>query len=616
MLNEGVLWLLAALLTSSGLIVVLPWSIEWLAEWSIRRGTRSRIAILGPLFWWELTRLVRRVSLWQLRVGYAVVLFLCLSVAYFQTIPSSQLDDIFSGNSQSVDPGVASRFANQFFQSFMMTQLVGLLLLVPIYFGGDFINERNMKTLELLRFSMLTSREIVMGKFLARTMVILSLIAAGIPILSLSMLFGGVDLAQLLILTIVAVSSSVSLAALSLFLSMHFESLRPVMLICYAYSMSMICASCCFSQNKGVLSLLSPLWFTLKLLQDGRTVVVLSDFLIVIAHTIATLCLLRLCIGSVRGEQASRSLSIEDDEAPQVKMRVEFERPTERTRYVPRLTKQNPLHWRERHFRERRVTFDAVLFRGCGLAAFGVFAIPIVIVIFSSLQERILNGYDTTTSLESFLPIMNFLLVCVVIPIVGIFSVSGIIRERQNQTLTSLLILPIDRQEILKVKLWSAGRHLIVWLLAGLLLWTACVAFGIVSIPVFALGISTILVFGFFAPVVGLWLSVRCQSIVQASLACLTVFLILYHLPTIFMLFLNFALSSRGNGSPEWIVGIGPLYNSLSVMLRKPSDVGMFDYRGIVLAAKLTIVAINVLVLGLTYWMWRNMIQRLENEPG
>jgi ABC-type transport system involved in multi-copper enzyme maturation permease subunit len=98
-------------------------------------------------------------------------------------------------------------------------------------------------------------------------------------------------------------------------------------------------------------------------------------------------------------------------------------------------------------------------------------------------------------------------------------AASSVTKEREKDTLTSLLVLPVDREEILNAK-WLggfAGWHLILLTMLGI------IAFGLVtgglSIPrgfVLACAIAAPLE---FLASLGIWLSVSCRTSFRANLA-------------------------------------------------------------------------------------------------
>ncbi len=103
-------------------------------------------------------------------------------------------------------------FANSFFQTFSVVQLLAVLLLTPAMMAGAIAQERERRTIEYLFASSLTNAEIIMSKFLARTIHVASLLVVGLPLLAIAMLLGGVDPQLLLIVFVVTVTTLVAMA--------------------------------------------------------------------------------------------------------------------------------------------------------------------------------------------------------------------------------------------------------------------------------------------------------------------------------------------------------------------------------------------------------------------
>ena len=99
--------------------------------------------------------------------------------------------------------------------------------------GSAISDEKDRGTLDFLLSSMLSHREIILGKFAARMAVVLSVIAAGLPVLTFSTLFGSVDMQTLLGGYIIAVMTALSMGAHSVLLCLRRESLRAALLTIY-----------------------------------------------------------------------------------------------------------------------------------------------------------------------------------------------------------------------------------------------------------------------------------------------------------------------------------------------------------------------------------------------
>ncbi len=93
---------------------------------------------------------------------------------------ASQLDEI-------------QAFAEDAFIQFAGVQGLGLLILIPALVAGIIPDEYQRKTLHYLLASRLSSAEIVLGKLGARMVHVVAFVALGLPIVSLLMLYGGLN---------------------------------------------------------------------------------------------------------------------------------------------------------------------------------------------------------------------------------------------------------------------------------------------------------------------------------------------------------------------------------------------------------------------------------------
>jgi ABC-type transport system involved in multi-copper enzyme maturation permease subunit len=185
--------------------------------------------LLGPLFRFELVRLARRGTHLPLRVVMAAVLFVGLLAAYFQLFPDSEVGELLFA-ADAADPTQLDRFAETFLLAFLITQQVAVLLLTPVYAGGAIAEEKEKGRLDFLLTSPLGRWELVVGKLTARLVFVLAVILAGLPVVSFTLLFGGVDPGRVLAGFTVAVVSAVAVGAFAVMLSVLRPTLRDVLL--------------------------------------------------------------------------------------------------------------------------------------------------------------------------------------------------------------------------------------------------------------------------------------------------------------------------------------------------------------------------------------------------
>jgi ABC-type transport system involved in multi-copper enzyme maturation permease subunit len=139
---------------------------------------------LGPVMRYELITTARRRRYFILRAVYCLCLLAQLSIFFTQW----EAQHISGGSREEIQ-----EFAEDAFIQFAGAQGIGLLLLIPALVAGIISDEYQRKTLHYLLASRLSSAEIVLGKMGARMVHVVAFIALGLPIVSLLMLYGGLN---------------------------------------------------------------------------------------------------------------------------------------------------------------------------------------------------------------------------------------------------------------------------------------------------------------------------------------------------------------------------------------------------------------------------------------
>jgi ABC-type transport system involved in multi-copper enzyme maturation permease subunit len=173
--------------------------------------------LFGPIFSAELMTTGRRARYYGFRVLYAGLLFMMLWTAY---------QSHFGREQGLVSISRVASFAQEFFTSFSIIQLIAVLVLTPALTAGAVALERERRTIEYLFATDLRNHEIVLGKFAARLVVALCQILAGLPILSLAMLMGGIEPQKLAMMFLLALATTVALSAFGICVSVWTPRVR------------------------------------------------------------------------------------------------------------------------------------------------------------------------------------------------------------------------------------------------------------------------------------------------------------------------------------------------------------------------------------------------------
>lgn len=142
--------------------------------------------LFGPIFAKELVEMARRWRYYQNRVLFGGLVLIVLLMVYQET------QYLYTGRGGMTTASLA-KMAEVFFLSYLWVQFVAVFLFVPFFLTGVISGEREQKTLDLLFTTQLTNKEIIFGKLGSRVVSMLMLIVSGIPIVSITMLFGGVN---------------------------------------------------------------------------------------------------------------------------------------------------------------------------------------------------------------------------------------------------------------------------------------------------------------------------------------------------------------------------------------------------------------------------------------
>src|SRR5262245_26204507 len=218
--------------------------------------------LLGPIFVYETTRLARKGYTFWLRCAIAVsTLGLLAMVApsssdmnYNRHIhgwtatPAIPAIGIISAPRPSREPdedeleeaaalhraAVMTRFAMEFSNTFLLIVAIVAMLVTPLYLAGAISEEKERRSIDFLLATHLTNYEIVVGKLTARMLNMFGLLLATLPILAITQVWGGVDLAQLLHGLLVIAIAIASYASLSVGCSVIFDRTRHAALAAYA----------------------------------------------------------------------------------------------------------------------------------------------------------------------------------------------------------------------------------------------------------------------------------------------------------------------------------------------------------------------------------------------
>ncbi len=543
--------------------------------------------IVGPMFHYELVRLSRRGAIPKLRALLVGLLLLALFITYLREFPANdRANFLFDGNQSQLSIDQTAQFGNNFFIAFLAAQLATVMLITPAVAGSAISEEKERGTFDYLLASMLTNREILLGKLAARMVYVAGVVLAGVPVLSLTALFGGIDFRVMLAGYVVTAITGISLGAFSIYLSVRRDNLRDVLVWVYgAVAALTVFGSCCFC-IPGVPGVSPVTTLVFMFIDTGGinagasnpsepafwwNIVVFGTIHLPLAAFFVGMAILGVrnpppvrrrtrpiqtrYVGKAKRwpttQQPRRAIPIEPqspDEPPRrakppviVPVDTGWEDNREyiplprarRSFWVPHLNDSNPFLWKERFFTTRMNATEGNLISGCGIGLLAVilfgFGLTVFVVVSVSTNKNEWFGHSLNPILRAFLS------GCVLLLSLALASRAAvsIARERQKQTLTALLTIPVARSTILLAK-WLAP---IVWSRYALMGMAACAVITLLLGGVhpvgFLVGMAQIFGFLLFASTLGLWLSVRCTTGTRATVYALVAMLALWFLPLI-----------------------------------------------------------------------------------
>ncbi len=592
-------------------------------------GKRSTSpAILGPIFWHELVTVTRRGVPFRLRLAYVSFLLLCLLIAYISAFSDVNPIRLLIGPGEEFPRERVTAFAERYFQIFLFCQLIALTVVTPILAGGAITEEHDRQTLVFLQSSLLSNREIVLGKLSARLIFLLGLAVAGLPVLALTLLFGGVDPDTLLLSYLAAAASTLSLASFSFWQATRNTTLRGVLLAAYPFVGALIVLNfCCFMLLTGGPSsfALSPFVLLLDTMQyqSGGYDPITATAIFIVIHGLLGLFFTVLSMGNVRAILIPRPMVNSRKPAPTQKPPPDIvqkpvetsprrERPPVRLNRIPALSDEiSPFLWKEIYFGGRLPTLESDLMRGCGMAFIVASLFPLAFgVLMAALTED-----DPQSVLNPTIRISHIVLAVVLIPFAGIRVIGSVVLERQRQTLDSLFTLPVDRTELLTARFKAAAFWLKNWLIAFVILWAGLFILGFTS----RVGLlATLIVIACSVPfflTFAIWLSVRCGTVVRAATW--------FALGTFAIFLLPPMLAVLVRGTAQLLGETSELFDQTVAGLSVPTAIDhLLDWRnntddhdsGAFSGSLMGSLFMSSVFLVLSWCFWRSSVQQFESQ--
>jgi ABC-type transport system involved in multi-copper enzyme maturation permease subunit len=473
------------------------------------------------VFFYDLLRTTRRGRVVLLRTIYALVLLIALhklhqnwSLESLVVVGPMQSATGLEFGYWTTDPTAMSKFAEQFARLFLFVQMTAVLVLTPVYTAGAIAEERERGTLDSLLITYLTPVEFVLGKLASRFVQMLGVLLAGLPILALVPLWGGVSPGFVLGWFGLTGLTVLSLGALGICCSARMQSARTAIAVTYAIAaLGFGCPLLFFG---------SPLWLMGSLLNDRMVV---GDQLYVILPMAAVL---NVFLAVMFIDFAARAL------VPRMRTDSLFVITPPEPKGTPSLPRW-PLLPDEPDFSRRPVGDQAILWKELYVGGSELVrkVMPIIQVFFFALAGLgvvmfvlgvLFSGHKGIQ--DQLHDIIRGVVVgTLMIAMVGtvLQATASIGRERDQRTLDMLLTLPDGRDEVLRMK-WLGSAMCGRWLLPGLgVVLVLGVIGGVVhpaAVPLFAIAAAVHVA---FAASLGIYLSIAMPNTNRAAFVAILV---------------------------------------------------------------------------------------------
>jgi ABC-type transport system involved in multi-copper enzyme maturation permease subunit len=391
---------------------------------------------LGPVFVYECVTAARRWQTYAVRAAFLAILLGSLFVVWATKVaPAGPAGATLSN---------LAKVGESFFYAIAGTQLVLVLLAAPAYTAGAVCLDRARGTLAHVLVTDLSSAEVVLGKLGSRLLPVLGLVLAGLPLLALATLLGGIDPTALFGGFLVTLGVAVAGCALALALSVWGNKPHEVMLAAYLVlavlllawpAWNLLPATWGFGAAPAWLEQSNPFWlaFAPYLRAGGAG---LADYLIFLGGCLVLAALLAFLAAATLRRSAARE-------------------PAQRARrrggllgwWLPRLGPSldyNPVLWRELHGRRpsRWVRAVWIVYVVLSLAASGLAL---------AARGAAWGGAGMVAFVNAFQYSVGLLLVCIT-------SVTSLFEERVRGSLDVLLTTPLPTSSIVWGKWWGAYR--------------------------------------------------------------------------------------------------------------------------------------------------------------
>lgn len=441
---DGMLWALSLGLVGCALLLVRR-MVQ--ADW------------VGPLYFYDLVRLARKARTTMVRVGFIALLAVGLALSYQGQFSPAELFS-FESTGPGVSPQQLAEFTTRFVSVCWTLQNLAVLFITPAYVAGAIAEENERKTMPLLFTTHLTNREIVMGKLCARLSHVVAVLLAGMPIMACTQVWGGTSIGIIGMMYLVSFMTLLGVGGMSIFCSVACETVTGAVLAAYALVFATSLGCPCLM----MVALGGNMIMGLQDQTEGKAWLMLYVFVQLGIFTgcvswanlqVRRRALLLFNRVQKRLEHVPYPASRPPKKVAPVKPDPPMTLPVlaatvRRDRRDAQAIPNNPLLWREAFQSEfGGATHATQLSVGIVLGTLGLM---LVVGTGIGLFAADKGWMQVCADLNPFFRVVLVLGTTVLCLGMAFRAANCFVRERERQTLTELLLLPLERWEILWAK--------------------------------------------------------------------------------------------------------------------------------------------------------------------
>jgi ABC-type Na+ efflux pump permease subunit len=522
------------------------------------------VKVFGPVLFYDLIRVARRGRYVFLRCLYAVLLLGLMYVVYDRHFTEYAIR--VSGGDREMTQQFMAAFAEKFFGAFLATQFMAIMLLTPAYTAGAIAEEKQRKTIEYLFATDLANHEIIFGKLASRIGNLTLLIITGLPILSLTQLFGGISPMLLWCGFAATALAMLSLASLSIMQSVFAKRVRDAMMRTYVIVIGYFAGWGILVLVRALLGMDPPapafvlhtLDWVIKIYNTGNPAAAFYDLveyirtstsgnfgyrpLVLLGYfalfhgTLALLCM-TLSIAKLRSAYVRQVYG----KVVKAMKLVQAVKPPRRIKPKPPVS-ERPMIWKELHA-ERGLRLGVL-----GELAFIIIALMVVCPAIVMGGIVVLEWWHNSGALElyqyrmsSYVRYAGTILACVIVAGVAIRAAGTIAAERDRLTYETLMSCTLSNHEILFGK-WLGAVTSMRWVYALLgFVWLLGLISGGLHWLALPLVVVVLALTAMLAASLGLWFGSAAKTGLRASMSTVVALLMI--------LFLPFLLGSLGQSA-------------------------------------------------------------------